>query len=86
MSNSNKERKEFAKKRVTELYDELENLISNAIVNISEKNGFLKNFYEELGWETEINYIIEEAMTKLGIGLATLELHKREDVDIENDE
>ena len=83
MSTNNKEQIEFAKKRVTELYDELEDLMSNAIVNISQKNEFLKNFYESLGWETEINYIIEEAVSKLGLGLATLETHKREGVDID---
>ena len=83
MSTNNKEQIEFAKKRVTEMYDELEDLMSNAIVNISQKIGFLKNFYESLGWETEINYIIEEAVSKLGLGLATLETHKREGVDID---
>ena len=83
---SNKEKKEFAKKRITELYDELEDLMSNAIVNISEKNTFLKDFYEDLGWDTEINYIIEDALTKLGLGLATLETHKREGVDINTED
>ena len=83
---SNKEQKNFAKKRVTELYDELEDLISKAIVNISEKNGFLKDYYEELDWDTELSYLIEEAVTKLGLGLATLETHKREGVDIDTED
>ena len=83
---SNKEQKNFAKKRVTELYDELEDLISKAIVNISEKNGFLKDYYEELDWDTELSYLIEEAVTKLGLGLATLETHKREGVDIDDED
>jgi len=81
-----KEQKKFAKKRVLELYDELEDLISKAIVNISEKNGFLKDYYEELDWDTELSYLIEEAVTKLGLGLATLETHKREGVDVDNEE
>lgn len=83
---SNKEQKEFAKKRIIELYDELEDLMSNAIVNITEKNGFLKDYYEELDWDTELSYLIEEALTKLGLGLATLETHKREGVDINTED
>ena len=83
---SNKEQKNFAKKRVTELYDELEDLMSTAIVNITEKNSFLKGYYEELDWDTELSYLIEEAVTKLGLGLATLETHKREGVDIDTED
>lgn len=83
---SNKEKKEFAKKRITELYDEIEDLLSNTIVNITEKNGSLKYFYEELGWDTEICYLIDEALAKLGLGLATLETHKREGVDIDTED
>lgn len=68
----------FRVTRINELTEELITKISYAISEISDKNEFLKHFYEELNWETEVSYIIEEGLTKLGIGLATLEIHKRE--------
>ena len=75
------EKRKFAEKRSSELTDELIELISKSLVEIADKNEFLKHFYEELGWDAEASYTIEDGLLKLGIGLGQLEVDKRDGIN-----
>lgn len=72
---------ESNKKKADETANELIKLISDNMVKINSKNEILKYFYENLGWETETSYIIEEALGKLGLGLAMLEMDLRAEAE-----
>lgn len=66
------ENKEYNEKHANELASELMDMISKFILDVHTKNSLLKYFYEKMGWETETSFIIEEALEKLGVSLASL--------------
>jgi hypothetical protein len=65
-------------KNVNKLTDELIMLLSTTLVEMNNKVGLLKYYYDKLDWETEVCENLEEGMAKLGASLALLELDKRD--------
>lgn len=87
MSDASKfDTKEFRDKRARERVEELSHALAVAINGISSHLELFKFECSENGWNDEVAFDIEEGITKLGCGLATLYTWYDDENDTEDDD
>jgi len=71
----------WAAKSVEPNMKELIKAISEAIVKLEQKNNSVRYCFEHLDWDAELCFTIDDALMKLGVSLATLEMILQEMAD-----